>query len=320
MQQHNPVSSNMYKALTRQELVVMLSLERFDNGAVFTDEIYKPEYSGFWFSNKELLLQNMGHEACNLEHASYAITNDKEFMLAAIRIDMHSAQYLSDTLRNDKDIFIKTIRGKQHYTVGDELSNDSAFLLYLVQNPLIIDIFGCFNRFNSRVKDDKELFIKLIKVMPFIIKYASPRLCDDRELINLAINSTINLKMHYDINGVPRHGDLIWRCLSSKLRKDIDLLVSLICTFNKTFQFQYVISNSTIRESHYLTCLAVEHCDPTTINLQLISPKFRNDPAVLLMICNIQPDRIAITLTNTPFFISNYSAPSLLVCLCLRGW
>ena len=310
----------MYKSLTYQEVVIMLSLEQFDNGAVFTNEIYKPDYRGLWFSNRELLLRNMGYEASHLELASYAITNDKEFMLAAISIHRHAARHLSDTLRNDKDIFIKTMEGEQYYTVGDELSNDSGFLLYLVKDVLIRDIFGCFNRFNSRVKEDKELFIKLIKVIPFILRFASPKLRDDRELVSLSIISTINVKLPNDVGEVSRYGDFIWRCLSDKLRKDVDLLVSIICVFDKRFQFYYAISNSTIRESRHLTCLAISHCSPTTIRRRLIGAKFRNDPAVLLMICNIQPDKIEFTLTDTPFFVKAYSSSSLRACLRIYGW
>ena len=314
MQQPGRVSNDLYTDLFTEEIYIMLFLEQFDDGAIFTNELDRPEFKGLWFSNKELLLQIIENNHCVLAYASYSITNDKKFMLAAISINIDAAWYLGDTLRNDKDIFIKTIGETQYYVLGDELMNDSNFLLYLVENSIISSNNELINKFNFRVYDDKELFKKLVKISPSTLTIlASQRLRDDLELAKLAIDACSNER------SVNVRTD-VWEELGMTVKKDVDLLITAMCLSQKKFKFYLAISHPIVRTSRYLTCLAIEYCSTLYIDRGLICAKFRADPIVLIMLCNVIPKRIAAILTKTYFFVKAYSAPSLYICLRVHGW
>ena len=314
MQQPKHVSRAMYKVLTSEEVAIMLSLEQFDNGAVFTNELHRLKYKGLWFSNRELILQNLeSHDFPYLLNASDALKNDKKFMLSAINVRMNAARFIGDKLINDKDIFIKTIKDPDYYTVGEELRNDSNFLLEIIRG-VSQRLIGSelIKRFSLRVQDDRDLFIKLVKLFPILISSASHRLRDDYELAELAINT------HSAGRRISDCLMSIWRKLSTRLKQDVNLLIAAICASKKTFPFSCAMSNRSFRSSHHLTCFAIEHCDQKTICHNLIGVS--TNPTVLLMLCSVLSKGVINTLAGTPFFVKAYSSSSLRACLRIHGW
>ena len=305
-----------YGAMSYTQKIIMLSIEKFDDGALFDDSIVLPSFKGKWFCNKDMLLANSYKRYSSVwKYASYKLMNDKKFVLSISNLTDKDTQYIGRELRNDRDVALKFIAYDPPINfLGDELRDDSSFALELLNNEFHPDFI---NLFSPRILNDVDLFLQLIKIDPSIFKYAGVDVYSNAKITDLVLDSISN-------NEMPAEGyEEYWGC--NIIRQNVSAILRMLL-ISKEISFDIAIINATIRESRELIAIAIWKC--CDVSFELLGSAFINDPSIVLLtleslmresiIHHSYIDSKEVALTK--FAVREYALTDIIVCLRLHGW
>ena len=117
-----------------------------------------------------------------LEYASDALRNDKEVVLAAVKLDGRALKYASADLKNDKDVVLAAMKqnGWALCWAGDDLRNDKVIVLAAVKQHGIILFYA-----SADLKNDTDVVLAAVKQNGMALKFASAKLKKDPDIRKL---------------------------------------------------------------------------------------------------------------------------------------
>ena len=172
-------------------------------------------------TNKEIAIEKVKENGCALEKVSDELKDDKDVVLEAVKNNGYALEFASDRLKDDKDIAIaSTIYDDYGLTfVNDDLKNELEQKLDSCKLSVLLDLY-------FKVLDSKEDVLNIIKhlkttsiianllnaeqselklgeledefcgkywlsgnVNSYILKYASDRLKDDKDIVIEAVKN-----------------------------------------------------------------------------------------------------------------------------------
>jgi hypothetical protein len=136
---------------------------------------------------------------CNvavLEFCVEDLRNDKEIVLAAIRVNPYNIEFASKRLQDDDSIFVEIIEDKNNLLqyqydcilkyMSSRLRNDKKLIEAVLNLDYQKDIVS---HLSKEFQDDKELILKAVTKHINALEFASSRLKNDREVATLAVKS-----------------------------------------------------------------------------------------------------------------------------------
>ncbi len=181
------------KRLQNDEDIVKAALQQYPDTFQYVGESFKED--------KKLVLKLMSRSDKIFKFAAKNLQDDEEVLDVAIKKDPYNYCYAGDRIRKDKKIAFKVVgmRGGLLECV-DKVLKDDKELVILAQksNPSAL-IFA-----STRFLDDYDLVKKALDSPDFSLKYASLRLQQKHEFINLAYT----LNNYYTM--VPFNGSHFW--------------------------------------------------------------------------------------------------------------
>ncbi|NDE82308.1 MAG: DUF4116 domain-containing protein [Chlamydiia bacterium] len=121
-----------------------------------------------------------------LHNAPPSLTNDKEFMLAAVMEKADALQYASERLRDDKAFMLAAVMKNADALeyVSERFRGDKKIVRAAVtKNPFTLQYAS------AELKGDQEIVRLAVTKNPFTLEYASERLQRDQEMHSLAAHS-----------------------------------------------------------------------------------------------------------------------------------
>lgn len=165
--------------------------------------------------DKEFILEVVKQDGFVLEYASEELKNDKEIVLEAVKQNGNALGYACDRLKNDKEVMIEAVKqnGCALEYASDRLKNDKDFILEILQKILSKNmtndwIFEFYKEaiLSYNLKNDRNFIFEAVKVDSRALQWASDRLKDDADLIEL-LNKQKNHLINDEENPYEDFGD-----------------------------------------------------------------------------------------------------------------
>ena len=323
-------TTDPYSTLTGSQQIIMLSIAKFDDGALFDDSLDLPEFKGKWFCNKDMIRKDSAGIHSNLMYyASDKLMNDKEFILSFPSNYSGIAFYISEELKNDRDVVLKffKILVQESNTIGSTLRCDSSFALELFSSNGISRNFEVSNieRFDLCVRKDKELFLKLIKINPEIFQYADSSIRYDEEIVALVLCIIAGKTILQGYN-IGKEHEYYWG--SAVIKQNTEVILWMLLSSHKNIYLSTALTNNTIRESRELVSLAIDKCKNASV--KLLGLNFINDPCMVMLVLqsSMEHDPTPVfratnkyeDVATTKFNVRCYTISDMIVCLRAHGW
>jgi predicted methyltransferase len=111
-----------------------------------------------------------------LRRASEELRNDKDIVLAAVKVEGFALQFASETLRNDKDVVLAAV--KEHpdafQFASETLRNNKGVVIAAVkQNGFVLQFAS------ETLRNDKDVVLAAVKEHGFALQFASEALRND---------------------------------------------------------------------------------------------------------------------------------------------
>lgn len=183
-------------------------------------------------------------------------TNDKEIVLASVKINGFSLEYASDSLRRDPDIVLAAVkdRGEALQYADPSLQKDREIVLAAVrQNGFALEYA------DESLRMDREIVLAAVNQDGRSLGDAHPSLRDDRDIVLAAVNST---------------GDAL-RFAGDAPRKDPE--IALVAVRQYAGYFEYV--DDSLKRDKALVIAAVSQ---NGYVLHFADDSLRRDPEIIL--------------------------------------
>ncbi len=143
--------------------------------------------------NKDIVLDAVSKDGCDLQHASDRLKNDKDIVLSAIKQSHKAVKYISEHLKNDKDVMLAATAsyGECLIYASSKLRQNKEFGLEVVK----IDS-QALGALSDKLKNDIDIVTQAITYFPEAIQYASDRLKNNYNLIMDAVAQDADILMH----------------------------------------------------------------------------------------------------------------------------
>ena len=334
-----------YGIMNNSQRMRMLSIEKFDNGAIFDGSVVLPSFKGKWFCNKDMIFERYQKNKTYklLQYASNRLKNDKVFIMKLFAKYKEILDFIGLELRNDKDIclIMMGIDGwHSKLTIGDVLRDDLDFALEVYSNKYAFTPNPhTIEQFSNRIHNNKPLFLQIIPVNPKLFMYAGFYIRNDVDCFMIVLDGFIKLYLtgiekleiagfgayrhgEYDITLYGRELDRYWACVENDVIQNISMLMRVILISQTQISFSIAARNNALCESRDLVAFAVEHC--VNAYVDILSVEMCNDPKIIFLLFERRNLAgfaryldVFEELKLTRFYIAGYSLYSMKVCMRL---
>ena len=123
------------------------------------------------------------------EYASETLKNNKNFLLEVLEINSDSFIHFPDIFKKDINIVLAAIKKRLKLLdyVSDELKRDKRFVLEAIKEFSFYDLKDYIN-ITRNFKNDKDFFLKAIKINPIVLKFIPYEFTIDKQFISTAIS------------------------------------------------------------------------------------------------------------------------------------
>lgn len=202
------------KMMKEYDLVVADVLENLISEDLSKDEDFFLDILSTSQDNSCYYNSNMRYPL--LQYANSNLTNNKEFMLKAIKEDGFLINYASEELKNDTDLILgaleETRNGEILKDVSEELRGNKEFMIKAVEQS-----FEGLKFASKELQNDKEVVLKAVQHAPSEFVYASENLKNDKEFM-------LELLQCSNISG------LALEYASEELKRDKDVVLTAVKT------------------------------------------------------------------------------------------
>jgi hypothetical protein len=177
------MNNDKYKNMTEDEAIALLN----SYSGNYRNEMSNYEKLPDWLKKDINFNIRALNETEILLDSLTELQNNREVVIAAIKVHAGDLKFASEELKNDKEIVKLAIDEYPACIMyaSDEIKNDKDMILYCVsQNGF------CLQYANDRLRNDKEVVIAAILNNGESIQYASSELKDDEEIVIMAVKSS----------------------------------------------------------------------------------------------------------------------------------
>ena len=194
--------------------------------------------------------------------------NDRELAILALKSESSFFTKLSDELKDDKEI-VKMAARQSTSSISEaslRLRTDINFFWELFEDSDNISKHYLIKHFDDQLRDNEELFLKLVKLCPECLEYASDNLKNNRLIVLTAIE----------------HNPRAFRYASDSLRNDIQVFEAMWESYEKNRKnshfpdFSYFGPTIKTDRSIILRLIQAAHC------LYEIARFYKNDPEMFI--------------------------------------
>mmetsp|Transcript_61590 Transcript_61590/g.144363 ORF Transcript_61590/g.144363 Transcript_61590/m.144363 type:complete len:404 (+) Transcript_61590:39-1250(+) len=237
-----------------------------------------PEFSEALRGDAELCKAAMGDLGVPLKYATDSIKDNREVVELLLQNNARNFRYASERLRNDKDFAMAVIQ--KHFTY-----------------PWCVD--EIFDHVSRAIKGDFDIMMVAVQLQPTTLRYATPHLRDNKELVLAAVQSKRCTRFSDALgkdfcDWFPREEfaddrdvmmalvkkmPLLLKQASRKLRSDRELVRAAVEVDGDALEF----ASQELRGDREIVSLAVENGQPGSDILQFASEALREDPDLQLV-------------------------------------
>ena len=256
----NPKHHSRHLACRLLEKIQQPQLSPFSYLPFRVPSVNEPRPYQMSHENRNETLVEVKRNGHSLRHASEALKNDREIVLAAVNQTSDALLYASDALKNDREIVLAALE----------------------KNPP-----GALEYASDELKDDREIVLKAVTRQPTALRYASAELKNDREIVRMAIQKDPHclrfaggsMKKDSDIvkMAVSEDGEsLRWADPSLRVRRDV---VTVAVTAKRQSKFGLQFADERLQGDRAIVEAAVKRNGDA---LQYASDELREDLSVAL--------------------------------------
>mmetsp|Transcript_52405 Transcript_52405/g.125187 ORF Transcript_52405/g.125187 Transcript_52405/m.125187 type:complete len:335 (+) Transcript_52405:56-1060(+) len=184
---HSPVWEKMVKLSN--------NLQSLQSRYIAHDKRWTPAAPAVWNRSqrtldKETVLKMMKWRPENIRRtmcyaAEKGLCNDREVMMAAVRVGGHVLDMADRELLNDRELVLAAVQ-QEPSVIGilpEKMRSDKGVMLAAMQDPL------CALNYLRHDEDDKDVVLMAVKADGSLLQCASAALCDDREVVMAAVSA-----------------------------------------------------------------------------------------------------------------------------------
>ena len=182
----------------------------------------------------------------------------------------HVFKNLKESLRADKKIAMAAFRkGVSPEYVSEKLWDDRDFILSLLNTPRCpITILDCLKFASKRLRDDKEVVLKAVKIYSSNFKFASKRLRDDKEVV---------LEAGKDMSCFTS-----FKYASKRLRDDKEVVLKAVNNYPSNIRF----ASERLRADKEIVLIAIDDLTGDGFygcNIEFASMELRDDKEIVMI-------------------------------------
>lgn len=219
--------------------------------------------------------------------ASERVKYDRNIVLAAVKIKGQSLQYTSDELRNDKEIALTAVKqnSKALNFISPNLWDDENFVFGVLKYDDSDPSTSLLNNASDKVKGNKDVVLKAVKIKGQSLQYASDELRNDPEIALAAVIQNglafeyagKNLKSDFDFvfDAIKKstHASILnFSC--DEIKKNKEMILQVVKENGQALKFV----DKSLQDDKEIALAAVKQ---DAFALSFVSARLKNDKNVL---------------------------------------
>eukprot|EP00434_Breviolum_minutum_P023170 symbB.v1.2.020440.t3/scaffold1722.1/size104679/1 len=233
-------------------------------------------------------------QAADLSAAPEIVREDREVLLAAVRVDDDALQWASTDLLADRGVVLEAVRrcGFNLACAKASLQADRGVVLTAVQRhglalefaaaemrrdhevvlAALLQDGNAFQFADLSLRGDREFVLRAVQQNGYALTYAMPELRGDRDVVMAAIERTGWI---WDCGQVEQFGGWALQCAARHLQADLNVVRSAVQHDGAALEF----ASDDLRADKEVVLLAVQQCG---LALAFASPALRENRQVVL--------------------------------------